>query len=410
MPTRRSLATPHGSHPWYRSWRKLRSYRRRAILGLLSAWAIVTVGCTSTLFQPGASPDVEIRIGIIATLSGESSYIGHATVQASQLAADEINQAGGLEVGNQRYPITLVIENDQDEVDTAINAARKLIYQDNVVAIVGPQYSRNAIPVANVVESAQIVMISPRSTNPETTAGKRYIFRATFIDPFQGQVMAQFAHDELQAQTAAVLYDIASPYHQGIADVFKQVFTEVGGKIVAFESYTTGASDFSEQLERIHASNADVFFLPSYKNEIVQQVSQARQVGIQATLLGADGWGSLQTSELQNLDGAFFSDQYSPDLQNPLTQQFIQNYRQAYGEDPEANAAATYDTLHLLFRAIQAQAETDADSIRQGLSDIGKYEGVTGSIEYRGTGDPVKSVVILQIKDGQSVFYTQVDP
>jgi branched-chain amino acid transport system substrate-binding protein len=331
-------------------------------------------------------------------------------IQGAELAAQEVNQAGGLEVDRQQYTIILKIEDDQDTVDAAINAARQLIYRDNVLVIVGPLLSRNAIPVANFVESAQIPMISPVSTNPETTRNKRYVFRATFIDPFQGQVMARFAHDELGAETAAVLYDIASAYNQGIANVFRQVFEAEGGRVVAFESYTTGEKTFSTQMRTIRASEPDVLFLPNYAYEVPLQVEQAQAMGIRTTLLGADAWGSLSANQRQLLDGAFFTDLYAQDTRNPKTQAFVERYHQRYGEEPDNNAAATYDTLNILFKAMQNQQKVDSESIRQGVAALGRYDGVTGAIEYQGTGDPIRSVVISQITNGELKFYKQVDP
>jgi branched-chain amino acid transport system substrate-binding protein len=379
------------------------------VWGLVCAWVIGLAACTQPLVWQRAESH-EIRIGIIASLTGELATSGKAMVQGAELAAKEVNQAGGLQVDRRRYTIALKTEDDQDNVDVAINAARQLIYRDNVLVIVGPQLSRNAIPVANFVETAQIPMISPVSTNPETTRGKRYVFRATFIDPFQGQVMAQFAHKELKAETAAVLYDIASAYNQGIATVFRQVFEDEGGQVVAFESYTTGEKTFSAQMAAIRASNPDVLFLPNYSYEVSLQVQQARSIGIEATLLGADAWGAIPADQRSLLNGSFFSDLYAQDSQSPQTQAFLERYQQMYGQEPDNNAAATYDTLNILFRAMQNQQKVDSESIRQGLATLGRYEGVTGAIEYQGTGDPIRSVIISRIADGQFHFHRQVDP
>jgi branched-chain amino acid transport system substrate-binding protein len=392
--------------PHFHFFPRLRPY---AILGLVCAWIVGLAACAQPLaWQSSESHD--IHIGLIATLTGELASSGRAMVQGAELAAKQVNQAGGLEIDRQRYTVVLNTEDDQDNVDVAVHAARKLIYQDNVQVIVGPQLSRNAIPVAKFVETVQIPMISPVSTNPETTMGKRYVFRATFIDPFQGQVMAQFAHHELGAETAAVLYDIASAYNQGIANVFRQVFEAEGGRVVAFESYTTGEKTFDAQLAVIRDRNPTVLFLPNYVHEVLLQVKQARAMGMNVTLLGADAWGNIPANQRQLVNGAFFTDLYSPDIQNPYTQAFIDQYQQRYGEEPGNAAAATYDTLNILFRAMQNQQKVDSESIRQGLATLGRYSGVTGTIEYRGTGDPIRSVIISHITDGHVHFLKQVDP
>ncbi len=274
----------------------------------------------------------------------------------------------------------------------------------------GPQISTNAIPVARVAEKTHIPMISPLSTNPKTTAGKQYVFRAVFVDDFQGKVMARFAIEELDAQKAAVLYDVASDYNKGIAEFFKQAFEEAGGQVVAFESYTTGEQDFSRQLTRIRDSEAEVLFLPNYSHEVPLQAQQARQLGLNIAILGSDSWESQVLVEYPELDGAFYSGHWHPDIGNEQAQAFIKAYRQTYGRIPADAAALTYDAFGLLFQAIQNQGQADPESIRNGLAEIKHYLGVTGAMKYQGTGDPVKSVVIMQIKAGEAVFYKQVDP
>lgn len=359
---------------------------------------------------PKTTQETEIRIGVIAPLTGDIANVGQSTVEAANLAVQAVNSAGGLDLGGQKKKVVLVIEDDKDMAEAAVSAAKKLFNQENVVALVGPQASRNAIPVAKVAEEAQIPMISPWSTNPETTLGKQYVFRVAYIDPFQGRVMARFAIEELGYQKAAVLYDIASAYNKGIAEIFKQVFEEAGGQVVAFESYTTGEQHFDRQLERIKESGADLLFLPNYYNEIPTQARQARRLEINATMIGSDTWGGLEPSDRAELEGAYFSTHYAPDIANEQAQTFIKAYQQAYGRVPDDVAALTYDAFGLLFQAIQSQGQADSESIRNGLSSIRRYTGITGTMEFQGTGDPVKSAVVLQIKDSQFVFYKLASP
>lgn len=359
---------------------------------------------------PQLRQETEIRIGVVAPLTGDIANVGQSTLEAAQLVVQGVNDAGGLDVGGRKQKVVLVIKDNQDKAEVAVSAAQSLINQESVVAIVGPQASRNAIPVANVAESAHIPMISPWSTNPETTAGKQYVFRVAFIDPFQGRVMARFAIEELRVHKAAVLYDVASAYNKGIAEIFKQVFEEAGGQVVAFESYTTGEEDFSQQLARIRDNGAEVLFLPNYYNEVPSQAEQARQMGINVPLIGSDTWGGVEPADRQELEGAFFSTHYAPDIANEQAQAFIETYRQVYSRVPDDVAALTYDAFGLLFQAIQSQGQADPESIRNGLSSIERYTGVTGTMEYRGTGDPVKSAVVLQIQEGDFVFYKLASP
>ena len=378
--------------------------------GLRLAASLLTVGLAACAPAP-AAPPAEVRIGLITTLSGElADSFGTPTADAAKLAIQPVNDAGGLDIGGRKQHVTLVIEDDQDRAEVAAGAAQKLINQEKVVALIGPSLSRNAIPVADVAESAHIPMISPNSTNPATTAGKKYAFRAVFTDPFQGRVIARFARNELRAQKAAALYDIASAYNRDIAEVFKQAFTEIGGEIVAFESYTTGEKTFSNELMHIKQSGASVLFLPNYDNEVPSQAQQARRAGISATLLGADAWSTIKPSDRADLEGGFFSGSWSSELTSEQAQEFIKAFRQLYNSEPTDISALTYDTVGLLFEAIKNQKKAEPETIRDGLANIKDYKGVTGSIGYVGSGDPVKSAVISQVKDGRFVLYKQVNP
>jgi len=375
---------------------------RRAIL--LSLLILLLAGCVG---QTAVEKDV--AIGVIAPITGSIPVVGQSTVNAAKLAVKEINDAGGLQVGDQQIQVTLVIEDDKDQTGAAVSAAQKLINQDNVVAIIGPQASRNAIPASTIAENAHIPMISPWSTNPDTTKGKQYVFRAAFIDPFQGRVLARFTIENLGITKAAVLYDEASAYNRDIAEIYKQVMEEAGGNVVAFETYTTGEEDFSKQLVAIQKSGADLLFLPNY-GEVVMQVQQAHEMGLDMPVLGSDSWGSIAPEDRTTLDGYYFSTHYAPDIASEAAQTFVQSYRDAYGEVPDDVAALTYDAFKMLFQVMTTQGKTDAESIRNGLNSIGSYNGVTGTMEYQGTGDPVKSAVILQIVNGELKFYEIANP
>ncbi len=354
---------------------------------------------------PQTSQEAEIRIGLIIPLSGDlAPIIGQPTVDAARLTVQMVNDAGGLDVGGRKQKVVLIIEDNRDRPDGAVAAARKLIALENVVAIVGPRLSRNAIPAAKVAEESHIPMISPTSTNPETTAGKQYVFRASFIDPFQGRVMANFAIEEFGAQKAAVLYDVASDYNKGLPETFKQVFEEANGQVVAFETYTTGEQDFSRQLARIQDGEPEVLFLPNYPNEVPLQAQQARQMGIKAIIIGGDAWDAELFSRYSELDEAFFSTHWHPDMADKQAQAFIETYRQTYKREPNEKEALTFDAFGLIFQAIQNQRQADPESIRNGLYNLEQYRGITGIIEYEDSGDPVKSAAILLIKEGQSIM------
>ena len=250
----------------------------------------------------------------------------------------------------------LFVEDNAGKADQSASAAQKLITQQKVLAIVGPNATRYAIPASEIAESSKVVLITPWSTNPKTTldartgAPKKYVFRACFIDPFQGRVVARFAMENLKARKAAVLYDVASDYNKGIAEFFKETFEKNGGKVVAFETYTTNDRDFSAQLTKIKKAEPDVVFLPNYYSEVPLQIQQAKRLGIKVPFLGSDSWGSQELIKLcgKDCEGYYFSTHYAPDTATPAAPRFIEAYKAAYGGMPDDVAALTYDSFGLL--------------------------------------------------------------
>ncbi len=375
-------------------------------------WTLVMLGLAVILGGCAPAPQDEVRVGVNAELTGSKPTVGDSCRKAAELLAAQVNQGGGITVGQKKYPVKLFIEDNEDKAESAAAAAQKLISQNSVLAILGPNASGNAIPTARICEDAGVIMISPWSTNPKTTEGKKFVFRACFIDDFQGRVMAKFAREQLKAQTAAVLYDVASEYNKGIAEFFKKFFEADGGKVVGFESYTKDDKDFSSQLTLIKAANPGVLFLPNYYNEVPLQAQQARRLGLTCPIIGSDSWGSqeLLTLGAKDLEGSYFSTHYAADIATETAQKFIKAYEAKYGKKPDDVAALTYDAGGLLLAAITKAGSLERQKVRDALASIQEYEGVTGKMQFQGTGDPVKSAVILQIKDGQFKYFSTVQP
>ncbi len=382
-------------------------------LACLVALSLVLTACTG-----GGGGDV-VRVGVIAELTGDIPAVGASCKNAAEMAVQEINDAGGLDIGGKKYKIELYIEDNAGKADQSAAAAQKLITQQNVAAIIGPNASRYAIPAAEVAESSKVVLISPWSTNPKTTVvektgeSKKYVFRAAFIDPFQGRVVAKFALDSLKATKAAVLYDVASDYNKGIAEFFKQTFEENGGTVVAFETYTTNDKDFSAQLTKIKSAEPDVIFLPNYYSEVPLQIQQAHRLNITVPFLGSDSWGSAELIKLCGADceGYYFSTHYAPDAATPVAKKFIENYKVKYGNVPDDVAALTYDSFGLLWSALQSAGSADRQAVRDALAKIPNFEGVTGTMQFKeGSGDPIKSAVILQVKGDKFVWFANAAP
>jgi branched-chain amino acid transport system substrate-binding protein len=357
-----------------------------------------------------------IKIGINAPLTGDIPKVGEGTKYAAQMWLEDIEKAGGLEVGGKKYEVELVIEDNESKAESAVKANTKMITQDDVLAIVGPQSSKQAVPAGEVANKYKTVMISPWSTNPSTTLDRPYVFRGCFLDPFQGPVVANFITEEFGFTKAAVLYDVASDYPKGLAEVFKQAWEEKhgAGSVVAYESFTTKDTDFSSQLTKIVKSGAEVLFTPQYYNEVPLIVSQAKDLGWTGPIVGSDSWGSAETIDLCGEDcyGLFFSSHYAAAGAKGATKAFIDRYEKTYGYIPDDVAALTWDALRLAQQAIQdtgeltGKIEKDREAVRDALARIKDFDGITGQMTFTEEGDPIKCAVIVKINNqGEYEFY-----
>ncbi len=350
-----------------------------------------------------------IHIGFLPEISG--AYQGQQELRGGELAVAEVNRAGGLEIGGRKLKVVLHIEDTPtDTPEEIVRIVRRLINQENVVALVGPSISTTAIPAASVAEDSRVPLISPNATSPEVTAGKRYAFRVAAGDDFQGRAMARFARHELAAEKAAVLYDVAAAYSRGIAEVFRAAFVEAGGEVVSFEAYTTGERDFRPKFERIRDRRPGVLFLPNYADDISVQAPQIRRLGLSLQLLGTDSWNYRPFLRLAELRGAFFSHHWHPAMAGDETREFMAAFRRLHGKDIENFPVNTYDAFGLLFEAIRRQGSLAGEQIRQGLASIEEHHGVGGTISYRGTGEPLRALAILEIASDTFRFRRQVEP
>ncbi len=375
------------------------------VMVMFLAFIWLAAGCAS-------KEENAIRVGVNAELTGSKPTVGDSCRKAVELLAAQVNQSGGVQVGEKKYPLKLFIEDNEDKAESAAAVAQKLISQNNVLAIIGPNASGNAIPAARICEDSGVIMVTPWSTNPKTTEGKKFVFRACFIDDFQGRVMAKFARDNLKARTAAVLYDVAEEASKGQAEFFKKSFEAGGGKVVAFESFTKDDKDFSSQITTIKAAHPDVLFLPNYYNVVPLQADQARRLGLTCPFIGSDAWGSeeLLTLGAKDVEGSYFSTHYAPDIATATAQKFIKEYEAKYGKKPDDVAALTYDATRLLLAAVTQAKSLERQKVRDALASIQEFEGVTGKMKFTGSGDPTKSAVILQIKGGKFTYHATVQP
>ena len=362
-----------------------------------------------------------IKIGINAELTGDIPKVGEGTKFAAQMWLEDVKAAGGITVGKKKYPVELVLEDNESKAESAVKVATKMITEDGVLVMVGPQASKQAVPAGGIANNYKTPMITAWSTNPDTTKDRPYVFRACFLDPFQGPVLANFITSEFKFTKAAVLYDVASDYPKGLAEFFKQAWEKLHGKgsVVAYESFTTKDTDFSSQLTKIINSGAQVLFTPQYYNEVALIVQQAHQLGWKKPIVGSDSWGSAELVNLCGKDcyGDFFSTHYAAAGAKGATKAFIDRYKAKYGYVPDDVAALTWDSMNLAQTAIQntggltGDLKKDREKVRTAMSQIKKFKGITGDMTFSGSGDPSKCAVIVKISDkGEFAFYKSVCP
>jgi branched-chain amino acid transport system substrate-binding protein len=362
-----------------------------------------------------------IRIGVNAPLTGDIPKVGEGTKFAAQMWLDDVNAAGGIEVGGKKYKVELIIEDNESKAESAVKANTKLITEEDVLAIVGPQSSKQAIPAGGKANELGTPMISPWSTNPDTTKDRPFVFRGCFLDPFQGPVVANFIKNEFGFKKAAVLYDVASDYPKGLAEFFKAAWEKENGpgSVVAYESFTTKDADFSSQLTKINNSGAEVLFTPQYYNEVALIVQQAHQLGWNKPIVGSDSWGSAETVKLCGKDcyGLFFSTHYAAAGAKGATKAFIDRYEKEHGYVPDDVAALTWDAMRIVQAAIEGAGELTGDlekdrkAVREALATIKDFDGITGGMTFTQDGDPIKCAVIVRISDaGEFEFFKSVCP
>jgi len=382
---------------------------RRTLIALGLIAVMLAMGCArrgTNCEDPGGA----IKVGVYGDLTGQTSSFGQSTKNGSQMAADEINAAGGIN-GRQ---IQLVIEDDQGEPGKAATVVGKLVNQDQVRALIGEVASSNSLAAAPTAQEAKVPMISPSSTNPKVTQIGDYIFRVCFIDPFQGEVMAKFAANTLKAKRAAILFDSNSDYSKGLIQFFKQSFVDkLGGTIVAEQAYAQRDRDFTGQLTQIRSANPDVIYVPGYYQEVGVISKQAKQLGINAPLLGGDGWDSPQLWDLggEALNGNYISNHYSVDDPSPVIQDFVKRYKAKYnGIAPDALAALAYDAMMVLADSIKRAGGTECTKLRDAIAQTANFKGITGVISLNADRNAVKPAVVLELRDHKFVYKETIQP
>lgn len=364
-------------------------------------------GAESTGEASASAETSPILIGHYASMTGAEATFGVSTDNGIKLAIEEINDRGGV----KGRPIELKTYDDRGSLTEVTTVVTRLITRDKVVALLGEVASGRSIAGGQIAQRFGVPMVTPSSTNPQVTDIGDMIFRVCFIDPFQGSVAAKFARSKGWTR-AAVLYNRQQAYSTGLADNFKSAFTELGGEIVTEQAYGDGDADFGAQLTAIENSDPDVIFVPGYYTDVGTIARQVRERGIDAPLLGGDGWDSPQLAATagEAINGSFFSNHYSHEETRPAVQEFVAKYQEHYGAIPDGLAALGYDAAMILFAAMERAESLEGEDIAAALAETTDFPGVTGNITIDENRNATKSAVILTFEDGQQKYVTTIEP
>ncbi|WP_198524924.1 ABC transporter substrate-binding protein [Niameybacter massiliensis] len=360
------------------------------------------VGCQ----QSGGNGDT-IRIGASFDLTGSCAQYGIAASNGAKLAIEEYNAAGSI-LGKQ---IDFILEDNKANQQDATNAFKKLVENDKVVAFIGSDISSTTETIAHLAAEKNIPMITPTGTKEGITAIGNNIFRACYIDPAQGELLAKFATEDLSATKVAMLVNSESDYSSGIAEAFEELFVANGGEIVRTEKYGSNDVDFKPILTNIKNANPEVIVIPDYYETIANIATQAREIGITATLIGGDGWDGVTEKTVNNpevVEGSYFVNHYTVEDTSDIVQNFITSYKGKYNEEPNAFAALGYDAARIMLEAIKTAGSTEADAVVAAMQNT-SLACVTGDVTFDENRNPVKSVSVIRIENGENKLYKKLD-
>lgn len=377
--------------------------KKRIVSVLLVAMFVASIftfaGCSSS----GSKNDV-IKIGFLGPTTGDAAIYGSSAEAGAKLAVEEINAAGGINGKN----VELIAYDTKADQTEAVNAYNRLRDQDGVVAVIGGTLSGETLAMKDIMVKDNMPVLSPTATAVAVTVDAPNIFRACFLDDYQGAAAANFSIDSLGAKTAALLVGTGNPYSEGVAAAFEGAFIAKGGSIVGSESYGLQDKDFSAQLTKIKEMNPDVVFVPDYVQTVGPILQKAKEMGITAKFLGADGWDGVQVEYADAAQGNYFTNHYAADSPSATVQNFITAYKAKYDKVPNSFAALGYDAAYVMVDAIKAAGSTEANAIITALAAT-DYQGVTGNLKFDANGDPKdKEVTIIKIDGGALKYETTV--
>jgi branched-chain amino acid transport system substrate-binding protein len=351
----------------------------------------------------------EIPVGAYLSLSGSDSTFGTDTRIGIELAVEEVNGAGGI----KGRKVKVLYEDDKSTTQEASQKVRQLIDRDKVVAVLGEVASSRSLAGGLICNTSHVPMVTPSSTAVEVTKDREWVFRTCFTDDQQGVVAARFVKNELKKQKVGVFYAAQDTYSSGLARSFRDEFKKLGGEIAIDKGYQKGETNFTTYLNELKGAGPEMIFVPNYYNEMVLIARQAKLVGIPGDhFVGGDGWDSEDLIEgaAAELEGAYFTNHYAPDVPWPNSKKFLDAYKvKSKGRDPSSLAAQGYDAARLLFDAIGRAADPmSPDAIRKALTETKDFQGATGTLTIDKDRNANKPIVVVQIKGKKFHYYSQV--
>lgn len=372
---------------------------------------------SGALAFPGCGGPRVVKIGVIAELTGSIPAVGASCKNGTALAVSDLNEEGGVKLGDTRYEVELSVKDCANDPEKAASAARELI-EEGAVAIVGPNATANALPAADEAETSHVVLVTPWSTSPRTTltaAGKprKYVYRVCVTASYEGREVAGFARGTLASARAAVLYDQTADVIKIQAGDFRKDYTAAGGTVVAYEGFEPGGTDYSAQLSKILAAAPDLMFVPAYYNDVPVILGQVRAAGFGGNIVGNNGWSSPDIIDETGfaIEDSYIFNMYSPESNYPETNYFVGRYQDKYGSTPDDVAALSYDALKLVAKGLEKAGEPDRDALGEAMLKVRELKGASGAMRFTATSrDPVRGAVMLHVVNGQMALARQFYP
>lgn len=370
---------------------------------------LIAAAIAATVVNFSALAEDPIKIGVFLPLTGQNAFGGQLELEGVQLANKIKPEVLGRKVE------LVVVDNKSDKVEAA-NAVMRLTASDKVNGIIGSYGSSLALAGGEVSEPAKTPAIATSATNPLVTQGKKYYFRACFIDPYQGAGAATYAINTLHAKKAAILKDVSNDYAIGLANYFNSSFTKLGGEVVANLNYNSGDQDFSAALTQIISQEPDVLFIPAYFAEGAIIMKQARELGATFRIMGGDAMDNPETVTIGGsaaegfLHTTFPYDANMPNMPK-AAQDFTKEWNATYpNKEPNVNAVLGYTSYMMFMEAIEKANSADREAITAELAKLKDFQTPFGGMTMDQNHNPEIPIGVIEIKDGKRVYLGEVAP